>query len=109
MKSNESQAYKLVKSYIILTKQVIPKMAIDTELQWPVQNDHCFQRIILDNICNVFQYDHLNHPANKHLIKKQALKAVKLCEDIISGNADLYALNRQLLIWRDKKVRQKNK
>ena len=54
MKSIESQAYNLVKSYIILTKQVLPKMAIDTELPWPVQNDHCFQRIILDNICNVF-------------------------------------------------------
>ena len=35
-------------------------------------------------------YDHLKRPAYiKHLSNSQALKAVKLCEDIISSGNDL--------------------
>ena len=105
MKSSESQTNNLIKRYIKLTKQVLPKMASDKKLKWPVQNDHCFQRIVLDNICNGSWYEHLERPAYKHLSRDQSLKAVKLCEEIISGNADLHALNRQSLIWRGKKVR----
>ena len=88
-----------------LTKEVMPMITRDNVFEWPVQNDHCFQRIVLDNICNGSWYEHLERPAYKHLSRDQALKAVKLCEDVISGNADLNALNRQSLIWRGKKVR----
>mgnify|MGYP001354530634 CR=1 FL=1 len=105
MESNESQINNIVKRYIKLTKQVLPMMASDKKLQWPVKYDHCFQRIVLDNICNGSWYDHLERPAYKHLSRNQALKAVQLCEDIIAGRADLNALNRQSLLWRDKKVR----
>ena len=105
MESNESQINNIVKRYIKLTKEVLPMMASDKKLQWPVKYDHCFQRIVLDNICNGCWYDHLKRPAYKHLSNSQALKAIKLCEDIISGNADLHALNRKSLIWRGKKVR----
>ena len=105
MGSNESQINNIVKRYIKLTKQVLPMMASDTKLQWPVKYDHCFQRIVLDNICNGCWYDHLKRPAYKNLSNSQALKAVKLCEDIMSGNADLHTLNRKSLIWRGKKVR----
>ena len=105
MESNESQISGIVQNYIKLTKQVLPMMASDTKLKWPVKYDHCFQRVVLDNICNGCWYDHLKPPAYKHLSKNQALKAVKLCEDIISGDADLHALNRQSLLWRRKRVR----
>ena len=95
----------LIISYMKFAKKVMPSMATDKQLNWPVKYDHCFQRIVLDNICNGCWYDHLKRPAYKHLSNSQALKAIKLCEDIISGNADLNALNRQSLIWRGKKVR----
>ena len=85
------------------TKEVMPSMAIDKQLNQPVKYDHFFQRIVLDNICNGCWYNHLKRPAYKHLSKNQALKAVKLCEEIISGNADLHALNSQSLIWCEKK------
>ena len=104
MKISESQNNKLIKRYIKLTKEVMPKMASDLELQWPIQNDHCFQRIVLDSICNGCWYDYLDRPAYKNLSEDQALNAVKLCEDIISGNADLHALNHQSLIWRGKRL-----
>ena len=46
MKSNESQINNIVKRYIKLTKQVLPMMASDKKLQWPVKYDHCFQRVL---------------------------------------------------------------
>ena len=87
------------------TKEVMPSMAIDKQLNWPVKYDHCFQRIVLDTICNGCWYKHLKRPAYKHLNKNQALKAVQLCEDIIARHVDLHALNRKSLIWRGKKAR----
>ena len=80
-------------------------MASAKVFQWPVKYDQCFQRIVLDTICNGSWYDHLERPAYKHLSKTQALKAIQLCEDIIAGRTDLNALNRQSLLWRNKKVR----
>ena len=103
METIKSHTDDLIKRYIKLTKEVMPMMARDKVFQWPVKDDHCFQRIVLDTICNGSWYDHLGRPAYKHLNKNQALKAVQLCEDIIAGRADLNALNRQSLLWRNKK------
>ena len=105
MKTSKSQTNDPIMRYIELTKEVMPKMASEKEFQWPVKYDHCFQRIVLDTICNGSWYDHLERPAHKHLSRNQALKAVQLCEDIIAGRADLIVLNRQSLLWRNKKVR----
>ncbi len=105
MNSSENQTDALILRYIKLTKEVMPEIARNLELQWPVQNDHCFQRIVLDTVCNGSWYKHLERPAYKNLSKNQALKAVQLCEDIVAGRADLHALNRQSLIWRGKKIR----
>ena len=105
MQSSKSQTYDPISRYMKLTKEVMPKMASDKAFQWPVRYDHCFQRIVLDTICNGSWHDHLERPAYKHLSRNQALKAVQLCEDIIAGRADLNALNRQSLLWRNKKVK----
>ena len=105
MNSSKSQINDQIMGYIKLTKEVMPKMASDPELQWPVKNDHCFQRIVLDTICNGPWYVHLKRPAYKNLSKTEALKAVQLCEDIVAGRADLHALDRQSLIWRGKKIK----
>ena len=82
----------------------MPEMAQDPKINWPVQNNHCFQRIVLDTICDGVWYDHLARPAYKHLNHDQATRAVQLCEDIIAKRADLHDLNRQSLIWRGKYV-----
>ena len=105
MQPSKSQTDDPISRYMKLTKEVMPKMASDKAFQWPVKYDHCFQRIVLDTICNGSWYDHLERPAYKHLSRNQALKAVQLCEDIIAGRADLITLNRQSLLWRNKKIR----
>lgn len=93
----------LISRYLILTKEVMPQMARDPGIRWPVHNDHCFQRIILDIVCNGVWYEHLARPAYKHLSREQAIYAVQLCEDIIANRADLQNLNLQSLMWRGKR------
>ena len=105
MQPSKSQTDDLIARYINLTKEVMPKVASYKVFQWPVKYDHCFQRIVLDTICNRSWYEHLERPAYKHLSKNQALKAVQLSEDIIAGRTDLNDLNHQSLLWCNKKVR----
>ena len=71
-----------------LTKEVLPSLAKKKSSDWPVHEDHCFQRIILDTICGGVWYEHLDRPAYKHLTNEQAKLAVELCEDIINGKAN---------------------
>lgn len=89
-----------VERYRHLTGRVMPDMA--RARGWPVVNDHCFQRIVLDHVAGGVWYDHIARPAYKHLTEDQAARAVALSEDIIAARADLAALNRQSLRWRGK-------
>ncbi|MEL6510284.1 MAG: hypothetical protein AAFQ32_10860 [Pseudomonadota bacterium] len=98
----QDPAADLARRYMELTREVMPKMALRPETHWPVVNDHCFQRIVLDHVSGGVWYDHIARPAYKNLSQAQASRAVALCEDIIAGRADLHALNRQSLIWRGK-------
>lgn len=92
----------VVSRYQHLTKTIMPELARSKQTEWPVRNDHCFQRIVLDAICRGVWYDHIARPAYRHLSDAQALRAVQLCEDIIAGRADLADMNRQSLAWRGK-------
>ncbi|WP_298859955.1 hypothetical protein [uncultured Sulfitobacter sp.] len=85
-----------------LTKEIMPDLARTTHRHWPVGNDHCFQRIVLDTLCCGVWYDHIPRPAYKHLTREQAAQAVHLCDQIISGEVDLAFINDQSLIWRGK-------
>ncbi|WP_415919000.1 hypothetical protein [Tateyamaria sp. SN6-1] len=93
---------RLVREYMHLTRETLPDMAGRLETDWPVVNDHCFQRIVLDTISGGVWYDHIQRPAYKNLTFQQAKDAVALCHAISSGSADLYALNLQSLRWRGK-------
>ena len=92
----------LIATYMHLTKEVLPSMARSDRTFWPVSEDHCFQRIVLDTICGGVWYEHLDRPAYKHLTNDQAQRAVGLCRDIADGRADLKQLNQQSLTWRGK-------
>ena len=91
-----------VARYLHLTRTVIPALAQTSKRHWPVRRDHCFQRIVLDTICGGVWYDHIARPAYRHLSPAQAMRAVRLCEQIIADTADLKALNQQSLAWRGK-------
>ena len=102
MNAQSDKQSNLVSTYMHLTKQVLPSLAQNERSNWPVSEDHCFQRIILDTICGGVWYEYLRRPAYKNLSEDQALRAVELCKAIIDGKVDLKKLNHQSLIWRKK-------
>jgi hypothetical protein len=93
----------LIKQYLIMTKETMPEMARKASSTWPVKHDHCFQRIVLDSVCQGVWYESIKRPAYKHLTYPQAELAVKLCNEIIAGQVDLSGLNLQSLTWRGKR------
>ena len=102
MDAEKEEKDALIATYMHLTKEVLPSMARSDRTNWPVSEDHCFQRIILDQICGGVWYKYLGRPAYKHLTKGQAQRAEELCRDIADGRADLRQMNQQSLIWRGK-------
>ena len=102
LKSEPVERRNLVDAYLQLTKQVLPSLAKSGGQDWPVRQDHCFQRIVLDTICGGVWYAYLDRPAYKNLTHEQAQREVDLCQEIAEGRADLQQLNNQSLIWRGK-------
>lgn len=94
----------LISQYMVLTKEIMPQMVRDGAVNWPVRNDHCFQRIVLDNVCEGPWIAHLPRPAYKSLSHEQAVRAVQLCEDIVANRVDLHDLNRKSLTWLGKQL-----
>ena len=105
---NEKGMQELINSYMHLTKNVLPSLAKDGSQTWPVVEDHCFQRIVLDTICGGVWYEFIDRPAHKHLTMEQVSAAVQLCEAIIDGRSNIQELNQQSLIWRGKLHRVQN-
>ena len=105
---NEKGMQELINSYMHLTKDVLPSLAKDGSQTWPVVEDHCFQRIVLDTICGGVWYEFIDRPAYKHLTMEQVSAAVQLCEAIIDGRSNIQELNQQSLIWRGKLHRVQN-
>ena len=102
MKTETKNTRDLVDAYLHLTKAVLPSLARTSRQDWPVCEEHCFQRIVLDTICGGVWYVHLDRPAYKNLSHHQAQLAVDLCNEIVEGHAELRQLNNQSLIWRGK-------
>ncbi len=60
---------------------------------WPIRLDHCFGRVILDAVCDRPWHEAISAPAWRHLSEDQLHQAIALAEAILSGEADLHALN----------------
>jgi hypothetical protein len=87
--------------WLELTRVLLPGLA--AERHWPVRNDHCFQRILLDSVCGGIWYDAVpKRPAYRHLDLTRLEQAVALAEALRAGTADLTALNAQSLRRRGK-------
>ena len=85
--------------WLQLTCKVLPGLAAGR--RWPVQHDHCFQRILLDAACGGRWYDHVSgRPAYRAIDEHRLAAAVALAEQVERDEADLHALNAQSLRWR---------
>ena len=87
--------------WLDLTRIELPALA--KARGWPVANDHCFQRILLDNACGRRWYDAIpKRPAYAHAPDETLAAAIALGQAALNGTADLHALNRRSLTWRGK-------
>jgi len=71
---------------------------------WPVHLDHCFGRIVLDNLFGDEWYDHVDgRPAYEHLSADELVEAIGIAERMRDEGASVAReLNRNSLRWRGK-------
>jgi hypothetical protein len=90
---------ELERRWLRLTREALPALA--AERGWPVNQDHCFQRILLDNAFGGVWYHHVaERPAYAHAATDALTRAIALGEACVRGEADLRVLNGQSLRWR---------
>lgn len=88
--------------WLVLTRETLPALAASR--RWPISNDHCFQRVLLDAACGGQWYDHIEgRPAYRRATDAILTRAVAFADDVLIGAADLVALNRQSLAYRGKR------
>lgn len=87
--------------YDELVHERLPETAQGGE-NWPVHLDHCFGRIVLDNLFGDEWYDHVDgRPAYEHLSPDELAGAVEIAERMHEeGPAVVRKLNRNSLRWR---------
>jgi hypothetical protein len=90
--------------YLKLINEKLPAQA--KQRSFPVRFNHCFARIILDNLFNCCWYEKLDRKegaAYKQLSPEQLYKAIDIAEAIID-RPDTYIqkLNQKSLHWRGK-------
>lgn len=101
---------QLRNQYLELTNHVLPNLAISR--QFPVRANHCFQRIILDNLFGRCWYEVLERkrePAYKQLTEAQLEAAIALAQAIIAQpDSYVHRLNQNSLHWRGKAIAHPN-
>ena len=101
--SSRTQRPQMLDRYRSLINDDLPRAAkakSDRQPIWPVHLNHCFGRIILDNICKQPWRRIIPAPAIRNMSPDQLEQAVTLAEDILSGKTDLATLNRESLRMR---------
>ncbi|ERH10494.1 MAG: hypothetical protein J07HX64_02269 [halophilic archaeon J07HX64] len=71
---------------------------------WPIHLDHCFGRVVLDNLFEDEWYDHVDgRPAYEHLSARELRAAIDIADRMLeSGQPVVEELNENSLRWRDK-------
>lgn len=73
--------------------------------KWPVQLDHCFARIVLDNAVGIDKpwNQVVKSPAYKNMLRDQLMDAIDLGEKVATGQVDLVELDERSLGFRGKR------
>lgn len=69
----------------------------------PINADHCFARVLLDNVLGVPWRHVVRPPAWRNTPIKQLERAIELGEDVLAGRVDLKMLNKASLTMRKAK------
>jgi len=83
--------------------QQLPAAAVEAG-NWPIQLDHCFARIVLDNVFGGEWYEHVDgRPAYEHLAAAELREAIAIADRMLSdGRPAVVDLNDNSLRWRGK-------
>ena len=84
--------------WFALTRDRMPGLA--QQRAWPVDQDHCFQRILLDNAVGEKWTTGIPAPAYRNAPDEVLERAIALGEAAIAGREDMAELNRNSLAWR---------
>ena len=95
---------QLCQRYLELVNQDLPRQA--KQRKFPVVFNHCFARIILDNLFNCCWYEKIDRQkgaAYKQLSPTELQQAINIAEAIIDRpDTHIQQLNQNSLRWRDK-------
>lgn len=77
----------LERRWLALTRDELPARA--RAERWPLRLDHCFMRVVLDEVCDGRWYDHVaGRPAYRHLGPERLRAAVALAERLAAEPPD---------------------
>lgn len=99
--SNDTELEELRKEYLHYINVVLPSISSKNK-QYPVQLNHCWARVILDNIFNDKWSNVISKPAYKNLNKVKLLEAINLAKCIVSSTDFSIYLNKKSLQYRNK-------
>jgi len=70
---------------------------------WPIHLDHCFGRVVLDNLFGDEWYSHVDgRPAYEHLSREELQEAVEIADRMLEeGKSVVEELNENSLRWRE--------
>ena len=95
---------ELRRRYLELVNQELPNLA--KQRQFPVRFNHCFARIVLDNLFDRCWYEALDRKqgaAYKQLSGEQLQQAIAIAQAIIDRpDSYIQELNHKSLRWRNK-------
>ncbi len=92
----------LREQYLDLINHQLPAKARQTAM--PVRFNHCFARIVLDNLFGGCWYGYLSRqqPAYKQLDETQLKQAIALAQSMLRSPKTAELLNQNSLRWRGK-------
>jgi hypothetical protein len=88
--------------YFSLINHQLPELA--KQISMPVRFNHCFARIVLDNLFADCWYNYLSRkqPAYRQLKEAQMIKAIAIAQSIVDYPKRIEQLNQNSLRWRGK-------
>jgi len=89
MEESDAEAAEALRArWLDVTRRALPQAAKGRP-DWPISLDHCFARVLLDNICGQVWYEVLARPAYRYMSADELARAVALGADVLCGRADL--------------------
>ena len=99
---NDEDISELREEYDQTVNERLPERAQNSD-GWPIHLDHCFGRVVLDNLFEDEWYDHVDgRPAYENLSAEELKRAIEIADRMLTeGRPAVAELNERSLRWRD--------